>query len=83
MKYQAVIFDLFGTLIPNWSIKQYDSVVSRIAATLGVDLGVLDNLIRLDWKGISLTGVFHPPCTRSSGTLGYLRTRLSLWENTG
>ena len=36
MKYQAVIFDLFGTLIPNWSIAQYDEVVGRITTTLGV-----------------------------------------------
>ena len=56
MKYQGVIFDLFGTLITNWSIEQYDSVVGRIAATLGVNRGVLDNLIRLDWAGISRNG---------------------------
>jgi putative hydrolase of the HAD superfamily len=34
MKYQAVIFDLFGTLIPNFSEREYHEVVRQMASIL-------------------------------------------------
>ena len=35
MKYEAVIFDLFGTLIDNFSRPEYESVLAEIASILG------------------------------------------------
>ncbi len=34
MTYQAVIFDLFGTLVDNFSSREYDAVLMRMAAAL-------------------------------------------------
>ena len=34
MKYEAVIFDLFGTLINNYSIQQHESVLRQMASVL-------------------------------------------------
>jgi putative hydrolase of the HAD superfamily len=34
MKYQAVIFDLFGTLVPNFSAREYRAVIQRMAVVL-------------------------------------------------
>jgi putative hydrolase of the HAD superfamily len=34
MRYQAVIFDFFGTLVPPYSSKQYEPVLSKMAETL-------------------------------------------------
>lgn len=34
MKYQAVIFDLFGTLVPNFSEREYHQVVVKMASIL-------------------------------------------------
>jgi len=36
LKAQAVVFDLFGTLVPGFSTVNYDSVVAAMAADLGV-----------------------------------------------
>ncbi len=36
LKTQAVVFDLFGTLVPGFSTVSYDSVVQAMAADLGV-----------------------------------------------
>jgi putative hydrolase of the HAD superfamily len=35
MKYRAVIFDLFGTLVPNFSLSEYHQTVDRMALLLG------------------------------------------------
>ena len=37
MKYKAVIFDLFGTLIPSFSLQEYREKVRQMAAVLEVD----------------------------------------------
>ena len=34
MKYKAVIFDLFGTLIPNFSEKEYRRIIKRMASVV-------------------------------------------------
>jgi putative hydrolase of the HAD superfamily len=34
MKYQAVIFDLFGTLVPNFSEREYHHAITQIASIL-------------------------------------------------
>ena len=34
MKYKAVIFDLFGTLIPNFSEKEYRRIIDHMASVL-------------------------------------------------
>ena len=36
MKYKAVIFDLFGTLIPNFSEKEYRRIIGDMATNLSV-----------------------------------------------
>ena len=36
MKYRAVIFDLFGTLVDNFLLPEYNAVLDRLAAILGV-----------------------------------------------
>ncbi len=35
MKYRAVIFDLFGTLVENFTVAEYERVLSEMAAILG------------------------------------------------
>jgi len=34
VKYQAVIFDLFGTLVDNFSMREHDAVKRQMAAAL-------------------------------------------------
>jgi putative hydrolase of the HAD superfamily len=36
VKYKAVIFDLFGTLVENFSAREYADLLARLAETLGV-----------------------------------------------
>lgn len=41
-RYDAVVFDLFGTLVPGYSVEHHDQILVRMAACLGVspeDLG--------------------------------------------
>jgi hypothetical protein len=42
MKYEAVIFDLFGTLVPNMSLSEHRAVLTRMADVLSALLGVPD-----------------------------------------
>ncbi len=44
MKYKAVIFDLFGTLIENFSLREYQSVLRNMASIVSVPS---DDFIRL------------------------------------
>ena len=44
VKYQAVIFDLFGTLVDNFSVREYESVLTEMASVLDVPP---DKFIRL------------------------------------
>lgn len=46
MKYEAVIFDLFGTLIPMMSSSDYEKVLSQMASVLSVPF---DDFVRL-WR---------------------------------
>jgi putative hydrolase of the HAD superfamily len=58
MKYQAVIFDLFGTLVENFSRAEYKRTLAEMAAALGAPP---DEFIRLwaDTFNLRATGVFH------------------------
>jgi putative hydrolase of the HAD superfamily len=57
MKYQAVIFDLFGTLVENFSRAEYERTLAEMAAVLGAPQG---EFIRLwaDTFNLRSTGVF-------------------------
>ena len=60
MKYQAVIFDLFGTLVKNFSIREHQSILADMASVLSAPP---DDFAQLwfdvfDWRS---TGVFHSP----------------------
>jgi len=39
MKYDAVIFDLFGTLVDTYTIEMYDDMLRRMAEALGLPFG--------------------------------------------
>lgn len=36
MKYQAIVFDLFGTLVDNFSLREHEAVLRQMAAVLSV-----------------------------------------------
>ena len=57
MKYEAVIFDLFGTLIENYTIEQHEGVLRQMASVL---LAPSDEFIRLwyDTFNERCTGIF-------------------------
>ncbi|MGD0712535.1 MAG: HAD family hydrolase, partial [Bacteroidales bacterium] len=38
-RFQAVIFDLFGTVVENFSVSEYQEVLSAMAAVLGASAG--------------------------------------------
>jgi putative hydrolase of the HAD superfamily len=46
MKYQAVIFDLFGTLVDNFSITEYSRVLAEMSEILGAPPEKFDGLWR-------------------------------------
>ena len=58
MKYSAVIFDLFGTLINNYSIQQYEDVLRQMASVLSAPS---EDFVRLwyDTFNERCTGVFQ------------------------
>ena len=58
MKYQAVIFDLFGTLVPNLALVENESTLRRMASVLSVSP---DDFARLwtDTYDARMNGVFH------------------------
>lgn len=47
MKYKAVMFDLFGTLVDNYGQRKYHEMLGRMAAALGVPADAFDRA----WKG--------------------------------
>jgi putative hydrolase of the HAD superfamily len=57
-KYKAVIFDLFGTLVENFSRGEYEKTLTEMATALGAPP---DEFIRLwaDTFDLRATGVFH------------------------
>ncbi len=63
MKYSAVIFDLFGTLINNFSRTEYENVLREMADIVGIEQ---DEFVRLWFATFKErnTGVF--PTTRSN-----------------
>jgi putative hydrolase of the HAD superfamily len=58
VKYKAVIFDLFGTLVDNFSRGDYEKTLTEMATVLGTPP---DGFIRLwaDTFNLRATGVFH------------------------
>jgi len=58
LKYKAVIFDLFGTLVDNFSRGDYEKTLTEMATVLGAPP---DRFIRLwaDTFNLRATGVFH------------------------
>jgi putative hydrolase of the HAD superfamily len=60
MKYKAVIFDLFGTLIDNYSIQQYEGVLRQMASVLSAPS---EGFVQLwyDTFNERCTGVFKSP----------------------
>ncbi|HSW57696.1 MAG TPA: HAD-IA family hydrolase [Dehalococcoidales bacterium] len=47
MAYRAVIFDLFGTLIPSFGVNDYDRIISRMASAAGCPL----KSFQTEWHG--------------------------------
>jgi putative hydrolase of the HAD superfamily len=60
MKYQAVIFDLFGTLVPNMSLSEHRAVLTRMADVLSAPP---DDFVQLWFDTFSerSTGIFQSP----------------------
>ena len=60
MKYEAVIFDLFGTLIPNMSVSEHRVVLTRMAEVLSAPP---DDFVKLWFETFNerSTGVFRSP----------------------
>ena len=60
MKYEAVIFDLFGTLIPNMSLSEHRAVLTRMADVLSAPP---DDFVQLwfDTFNERSTGIFQSP----------------------
>lgn len=44
MKYNAVIFDLFGTLVPSFSVEDYTCAVEEVAACVGANTNAFTRL---------------------------------------
>ncbi len=44
MKYDAVIFDLFGTLVPSFSVEDYSSAVKEVAVCVGANTNAFTRL---------------------------------------
>jgi putative hydrolase of the HAD superfamily len=60
MKYEAVIFDLFGTLVPNMSLSEHRAVLMRMADVLAAPP---DDFVQLwfDTFDERITGIFQSP----------------------
>ena len=55
---RAIIFDLFGTLVDNFSFRRHEQVVTRMATLLGVPRADFAHTygkepVREDWSGNS------------------------------
>jgi len=60
MKYKAIIFDLFGTLIKSFSFQEYEAVLKQMASVLSAPS---ESFVRLwsDTFNERITGVFKTP----------------------
>ena len=60
MKYEAVIFDLFGTLVPNMSLSEHRAVLTRMADVLSAPP---DDFVQLwfDTFNERITGILQSP----------------------
>ncbi|MFX1479154.1 MAG: HAD family hydrolase [Promethearchaeota archaeon] len=57
MKYKAIIFDLFGTIVDNYSVQGYNSLLKDMASVLEVSVGDFSRL----WRDTTYergTGIF-------------------------
>ena len=57
MKYKAVIFDLFGTLVPSESSREYEHTLTEMAAVISAPPGEFARLWHDSWYG-RMTGQF-------------------------
>jgi len=73
MKYTAVIFDLFGTLVDNFSRREYESVLTEMASVLSVPPG---DFIRLwfDLGDQRMMGILPSP----EGNIEYICRELGV-----
>jgi putative hydrolase of the HAD superfamily len=73
MKYTAIIFDLFGTLVDNFSRREYEHVLAEMASVLGAPLG---DFIRLwfDTGNQRMLGILPSP----EGNIEYLCRELGV-----
>jgi len=86
MKYKAVIFDLFGTLVPNMSLSEHRAILTQMAHVLSAPS---DTFIQA-WFGTfneRTTGIFQSPDDNVEyicRTLGVLvnenQVKLACWQ---
>lgn len=76
MKYEAVIFDLFGTLIDNFSRQEYESVLMEMASTLAVPYDEF-TLLWFDTFHQRITGALPTP----ESNIEYICQKLGIQVN--
>ena len=74
MKYEAVIFDLFGTLVDNFSLQEHRNVLVHMASILSA---TSDDFVRLWFDTFSerATGIFENP----ESNIEYICKRLGIY----
>ena len=60
MKYEAVIFDLFGTLVKNYTVEQHEGVLRQMASVLSAPS---DDFVKLWYESFNerCLGIFKTP----------------------
>ncbi|MHB9022871.1 MAG: HAD family hydrolase [Armatimonadota bacterium] len=75
MRYDAIIFDLFGTLVDNITIAQYLECLGRTADALGLDRQVfIDHWTSEGFRGQRRTGVYHSTAEQLAAACAHLGT---------
>ena len=54
VKYQAVIFDLFGTLVDNWALQDFKAMIKDLALALHVSTDDVENVWRENGDGFNI-----------------------------
>ena len=73
MKYKAVIFDLFGTLVDNLSVREYESIMRQMASVLSAPADDFERLW-FDTFNKRATGVFQS----TEATIEYICQQLGV-----
>jgi putative hydrolase of the HAD superfamily len=79
MKYKAIIFDLFGTLVDNFTRTDYDSVMAEIASILNAPQ---EDFLKL-WKSSfneRVTGIYGDPRESFTQICRQLQIKVSPWQ---